>query len=72
MQYGLIAEEVEKVDPNLVAYDKDGKIFTVKYHLLTPLLLNELQKEHEINIGQQKKIESLQMQIDELRKMVNK
>lgn len=79
IQYGLIAEEVEKIDPNLVAYDKDGKIFTVKYHLLTPLILNELQKEHEINVEQQKIINdqqkvnhSLQEQIDELKKLINK
>jgi hypothetical protein len=46
LQYGLIAEEVAKVYPNLVQYDKQGKPFTVYYHLLTPMLLNELQKEH--------------------------
>jgi alpha-mannosidase len=46
VQYGLIAEEVAKVYPNLVQYDKAGKPFTVYYHLLTPMLLNELQKEH--------------------------
>jgi hypothetical protein len=46
LQYGLIAEEVAKIYPNLVQYDKQGKPFTVYYHLLTPMLLNELQKEH--------------------------
>jgi hypothetical protein len=46
LQYGLIAEEVAKVYPDLVQYDKAGKPFTVYYHLLTPMLLNELQKEH--------------------------
>ena len=45
VQYGLIAEEVAKVFPDLVQYDKAGKPFTVRYHLLTPMLLNELQKE---------------------------
>ncbi len=45
IQYGLIAEEVAKVAPDLVQYDKAGKPFTVRYHLLTPMLLNELQKE---------------------------
>ena len=44
VQYGLIAEEVAKVFPDLVQYDKAGKPFTVRYHLLTPMLLNELQK----------------------------
>ena len=46
LQYGLIAEEVAKVYPELVQYDADGKPFTVYYHLLTPLLLAELQKGH--------------------------
>jgi len=44
--YGLIAEEVAAVFPDLVAYGKDGKPETVKYRLLAPMLLNELQKEH--------------------------
>ncbi len=45
MQYGLIAEEVAKVYPEMVAYDKDGQILTVKYQLLTPMLLNQIQKQ---------------------------
>ena len=44
--YGLIAEEVANVFPDLVVYGKDGKPKTIKYRLLAPLLLNELQKEH--------------------------
>ncbi len=53
VQYGLIAEEVAKVYPDLVQYDKEGKPFTVYYHLLTPLILRELQKEHQQNVAQQ-------------------
>lgn len=53
LQYGLIAEEVAKVFPDLVQYDKQGKPYTVFYHLLTPMILNELQKEH-------KRVESVQ------------
>jgi len=56
LQYGLIAEEVAKVYPDLVQYDKAGKPFTVYYHLLTPMLLNELQKEHRQNEAQQQEI----------------
>ncbi len=41
---GLIAEEVAKVFPDLVIYDDDGKPLTVRYHLLSSLLLNEVQK----------------------------
>ena len=46
LQYGLIAEEVAKVYPDLVQYDDQGKPFTVRYHLINVMLLNELQKEH--------------------------
>jgi len=45
LQYGLIAEEVAKVYPEMVAYDKNGEILSVKYQLLAPMLLNELQKQ---------------------------
>jgi hypothetical protein len=47
LQYGLIAEEVAKVYPEMVAYGNDGQILTVKYQLLTPMLLNEVQKQAE-------------------------
>ena len=43
-QFGLIAEEVAEVFPELVVYDARGRPETVKYHLLVPLLLNELQR----------------------------
>ncbi len=43
-KYGLIAEEVEKVMPDLVAYDADGQVETIKYLDLPVLLLNEIQK----------------------------
>jgi len=45
LEYGLIAEEVEKVYPDLVAYAADGQIQTVKYHLLAVMLLNEIQRQ---------------------------
>jgi hypothetical protein len=46
IQYGLIAEEVADVYPDLVAHSADGQIETVKYQVLDSMLLNELQKEH--------------------------
>jgi hypothetical protein len=46
---GLVAEEVAAVYPDLVAYGADGKIETVEYYKLTPMLLNELQHQrHEL------------------------
>jgi len=44
LEYGLIAEEVAEIFPDLVVYDEEGKPFTVKYHLLSSMLLNELKK----------------------------
>jgi hypothetical protein len=44
-QYGLIAEEVAQVAPELVAPDTDGKPYSVKYHVLPALLLNEVQRQ---------------------------
>lgn len=46
LQYGLIAEEVAKVAPDLVQYDPTGQPLTVRYHALSAMLLNELQKQH--------------------------
>jgi hypothetical protein len=46
LQYGLVAEEVAKVYPDLVQYDDKGKPFTVRYHAVNAMLLNELQKQH--------------------------
>lgn len=63
LQYGLIAEEVAKVYPELVEYDKDGKPFAVHYNLLTPLLLRELQKEHSENVSRQAEIAELKKQL---------
>ena len=45
LQYGLIAEEVARVLPTLVSYDDQGRPYTVRYSLLTPLLLNEVQRQ---------------------------
>jgi hypothetical protein len=59
IQYGLIAEEVAKVYPDLVQYDKQGKPFTVYYHLLTPMMLNELQKAQQQLAAQQTEISAL-------------
>jgi Chaperone of endosialidase len=47
IQYGLIAEEVADVYPDLVAHSAGGQIETVKYQVLDSLMLNELQKEHK-------------------------
>jgi len=45
-QFGLVAEEVEKVNPDLVVRDEDGKVMTVRYDAVNAMLLNEFLKEH--------------------------
>ena len=46
-QFGLVAEEVEKVDPDLVVRDKEGKAYSVRYDQVNAMLLNEFLKEHK-------------------------
>ena len=46
LQFGLIAEEVEKVNPDLVVRDSEGKPYTVRYDAVNAMLLNEFLKEH--------------------------
>src|SRR5205085_4777087 len=45
-QFGLVAEEVEKVNPSLVARDERGKAYTVRYEAVNAMLLNEFLKAH--------------------------
>src|SRR6266566_2665139 len=47
LQFGLVAEEVEKVNPDLVVRDKEGKPYTVRYDQVNAMLLNEFLKEHK-------------------------
>jgi Chaperone of endosialidase len=65
-QFGLVAEDVEAVDPDLVVLDKEGKVNTVRYEAINAMLLNEFLKEHrkvqelEANATrQQKRIDAL-------------
>ncbi len=58
-QFGLIAEEVAKVNPALVLPDKDGKPYTVRYDAVNVMLLNEFLKEHRTVQEQQATINEL-------------
>jgi uncharacterized coiled-coil protein SlyX len=62
-QFGLVAEEVEKVNPDLVVHDKEGKPYSVRYDQVNAMLLNEFLKEH-------KKVEEQQASIAELKSTV--
>lgn len=58
-QFGLVAEQVEKVDPDLVARDAKGEIYSVRYEAVNAMLLNEFLKEHRTVQEQQKEINAL-------------
>jgi len=73
IQYGLIAEEVDKVYPELVIRDADGKIQGVRYDELAPMLLNEVQRQQvtmlsltERNDSQAAKIASLEQRLEKV------
>ena len=65
-QYGLIAEEVAELDPQLVAHGKGGEITTVHYHKINAMLLNEFLKEHEKIYELQKTVAQQQMGMETL------
>jgi len=58
-QFGLVAEQVEKVNPDLVARDDEGKPYTVRYEAVNAMLLNEFLKEH-------RKVETLEATVANL------
>jgi trimeric autotransporter adhesin len=58
-QFGLVAEEVEKVNPDLVVRDKEGKPYSVRYEQVNRMLVNEFLKEHRKNEEQEKTIVEL-------------
>ena len=58
-EFGLIAEEVAQVNPDLVVHDENGEIYTVRYEAVNAMLLNEFLKEHRKNEEQQATIARL-------------
>src|SRR5205823_11284510 len=65
-QFGLVAEEVEKVNPDLVARGAKGEIYTVRYEAVNAMLFNEFLKEHKTVQEQGATITRLQKQIEAL------
>jgi hypothetical protein len=65
-QFGLVAEDVEKINPDLVVRDKEGKAYSVRYDQVNAMLLNEFLKEHRKNEEQGVTIAELQKQIEAL------
>jgi len=71
-QFGLVAEDVEKVNPDLVSRDRQGKAFTVRYDAVNAMLLNEFLKEHRQVQEQQKQIAVLAAQLKEQTALIQK
>jgi len=69
-QFGLIAEEVAKVNPALVLTDKEGKPYTVRYEAVNAMLLNEFLKEHKAFTEEQQKVQDQGATIARLEKQV--
>src|SRR2546430_17643072 len=66
-QFGLVAEEVEKIDPDLVARDGEGKPYTVRYEAVNAMLLNEFLKEHKAFVEEQCKVTEQEATIKQLK-----
>src|SRR6266536_2455499 len=71
-QFGLVAEEVEKVNRDLVARDDQGKPYTVRYESVNAMLLNEFLKEHRKVQEQEKRIDALTAQLKEQKALIQK
>ena len=69
-QFGLIAEEVAKVNPALVLPDKEGKPYTVRYEAVNAMLLNEFLKEHKAFVQEQRKVQEQGATIARLEKQI--
>ena len=65
-QFGLVAEEVEKVNPDLIIRDQEGTPHTVRYEQINAMLLNEFLKEHRKNEEQEATIARLEKQVEAL------
>jgi hypothetical protein len=66
IEYGLIAEEVAEIYPELVVLDKDGQPSGVRYHVLPAMLLNELQRQHRVIEAQARLLDELTARLSRL------
>ena len=71
-QFGLVAEEVEKVNPDLIIRDQEGTPHTVRYEQINAMLLNEFLKEHRKNEEQEATIARLEKQVERLLRVYRK
>jgi uncharacterized coiled-coil protein SlyX len=67
-QFGLVAEDVEKVNPELVVRDKEGKPYSVRYDQVNAMLLNEFLREHKAFLQECEKVEKLKATVTQQQK----
>ncbi|MBP7777934.1 MAG: tail fiber domain-containing protein [Acidobacteria bacterium] len=70
IDYGLIAEEVAEIYPDIVVRNADGEIETVQYHKVNAMLLNEVQKQYRDNQAQQREIDELRARLATLERLL--
>lgn len=70
LEYGLVAEEVAEVFPDLVVLDEEGRPDAVRYHLLSSMLLNELEKEHARVEEQARQLVEMRRELAEIRHLI--
>src|SRR5262249_34685494 len=70
-EWGLIAEEVAKVNPDLILLDKEGKPRSVRYEQINAMLLNEFLKEHKAFVEDQRKVQEQGATIERLQKQID-
>ena len=69
-QFGLIAEEVAQINPDLVTRDRKGEIYSVRYEAVNAMLLNEFIKEHKAFVEEQGKVREQGATIARLEKQI--
>jgi trimeric autotransporter adhesin len=71
LDYGLVAEDVAEIDPNLTVCNKEGQIESVRYNAINAMLLNEFLKEHKRVEEQAREIQEEKRTISELKRGMN-
>ena len=66
----MIAEDVAKVNPDLVVRDKNGEIYTVRYEAVNAMLLNEFLKEHKASVEEHQNVEKLQATVAQQQRQI--
>jgi hypothetical protein len=69
-QFGLVAEQVEKVNPDLVTRDKKGQVYSVRYEAVNAMLLNEFLKEHQRVQELQERLDAMAAQMKEQARLI--